>query len=67
MATFGKGLRGKQLDAQEKAASGERTSASKETPKDAKKPRTMTQAEFSGYKKGGVVGKRGWGIARCKG
>lgn len=67
MATFGKGLRGKQLEEQEKAASGESKSASKEAPKDAKKPRTMTQAEFSGYKKGGVVGKRGWGAARCKG
>lgn len=61
------GLRGKQLDEQEKAASGGGKDAPKEAPKPEKKPRTMTQAEFSGYKKGGVVGKRGWGAARCKG
>lgn len=36
----------------------------KEAPKD-KPKRTMTQAEFSGYAKGGMV-KRGWGKARCK-
>lgn len=34
----------------------------KETPKD-KPKRTMTQAEFSGYAKGGVVGGRGDGCA----
>lgn len=38
--------------------------APKEAPKD-KPKRTMTQAEFSGYAKGGMV-KRGWGKARCK-
>lgn len=34
----------------------------KEAPKD-KPKRTMTQAEFSGYAKGGVVGGRGDGCA----
>lgn len=34
----------------------------KEAPKD-KPKRTMTQAEFSGYAKGGVVGGRGNGCA----
>lgn len=36
--------------------------APKETPKDRPK-RTMTQAEFSGYAKGGVVKGRGDGCA----
>lgn len=37
----------------------------KETPKDKPKPkRTMTQAEFSGYAKGGTV-SRGYGMARA--
>lgn len=72
MAKFGLGLRGVQLDRLEKEANGESKPAKKDSNTSESKPkRTMTQAEFSGYDKpekkakGGVVGKRGWGIARC--
>lgn len=73
MATFGKGLRGKQLEALEAEATGS-TPAKKDNPTPAEKPkRAMTQAQFSGYDKpkvekkaaGGVVGgRRGYGLAR---
>ena len=69
MAKFGLGLRGVQLGRLEKEANGDSKPAKKDSNTSESKPkRTMTQAEFfkpEKKAKGGVVGKRGWGIARC--
>ena len=55
MKIFPKNLRGKQLDEQERKAGSKPAKAEKPA---AKKPaKTMSQADFSGYRKGGKVKK----------
>lgn len=55
MKIFPKNLRGKQLDEQERKAGSKPEKTDKPAAK--KQPKTMSQADFSGYRRGGKVKK----------